>query len=244
MPDPNTFGGPLMMRGMLARATGVRVPLPTAKHPAAARHRARRHAVGHRAGRPHRASAELALHVLELMTSAMRSSDEGRRIDMATTFERAGPMRFDLAHQHFDLTPEDIMETLRYGLVGGGFITQFHLRALESVRGVEVAGLTLAHAPARAGRQRYVPATSARRGCSTSVREMAHHVDVIAIYNPNFSRIDTMEQIAAAVGDGAKLRGLICEKPLGRNVAEARRVAATRRARSACRRRTSRTRST
>ena len=34
------------------------------------------------------------------------------------------------------------METLRYGLVGSGFVSQFHLRALESVRGVEVAGLT------------------------------------------------------------------------------------------------------
>ena len=34
------------------------------------------------------------------------------------------------------------METLRYGIVGAGFVAQFHLRALESVRGVEVAGLT------------------------------------------------------------------------------------------------------
>ena len=33
-----------------------------------------------------------------------------------------------------------------------------------------------------------------------------------------------MEEIAAAVRDGAKLRGLICEKPLARNLAEARRV--------------------
>jgi len=34
------------------------------------------------------------------------------------------------------------METLRYGIVGSGFVSQFHLRALESVRGVEVAGIT------------------------------------------------------------------------------------------------------
>ena len=30
--------------------------------------------------------------------------------------------------------------TLRYGIIGGGFITGFQLRALASVRGVEVAG--------------------------------------------------------------------------------------------------------
>ncbi len=116
------------------------------------------------------------------------------------------------------------MDTLRYGLVGGGFITQFHLRALEQVRGIEVAGLTSRTPPhelaASVHERDLGPAV-----VYDSVREMAHHVDVIALYNPNFSRIDTMEQIAAAVADGAQLRGLICEKPLGRNLAEARRVA-------------------
>jgi predicted dehydrogenase len=116
------------------------------------------------------------------------------------------------------------MDTLQYGLVGGGFITQFHLRALEQVRGVEVAGLTSRTPP-------HELAASARaRGLGKakvydSIREMAHHVDVVALYHPNFSRIDAMEQIAAAVADGAKLRGIICEKPLGRNLAEARRIA-------------------
>jgi predicted dehydrogenase len=115
------------------------------------------------------------------------------------------------------------METLRYGLVGGGFITQFHLRALESVRGVAVAGLcsrTPPHELAASVRDRDL----GEGRVFGSVREMAHHVDVIALYNPNFSRIETMEQIAAAVADGAQLRGIICEKPLGRNMAEARRI--------------------
>lgn len=117
------------------------------------------------------------------------------------------------------------MDTLRYGFVGGGFITQFHLRALESVRGVEVTGLvsrTPPHDLAASARERDLGPAQV----FDSVREMAHHVDVIALYNPNFSRIETMEQIAAAVADGAQLKGIICEKPLGRNLAEARRVAA------------------
>jgi predicted dehydrogenase len=53
---------------------------------------------------------------------------------------------------------------------------------------------------------------------------MAPHVDAIAIYAPNDLRIAMMEEIVAAVQAGAALKGIICEKPLGRNVAEARRL--------------------
>ena len=115
------------------------------------------------------------------------------------------------------------METLRYGIVGSGFVAQFHLRALESVRGVEVAGITSRTPPTD------LAASVRARGLGDaqvfeSVREMAHAVDVVAIFNANLCRIDVMEGIAAAVRDGAQLRGLICEKPLARNMIEARRV--------------------
>ena len=117
------------------------------------------------------------------------------------------------------------MESLRYGIVGAGFVSQFHLRALEGVRGVDVAGLTSRTPP-------HELAESVRaRGLGEarvfeSVREMSHHVDVVAIFNPNFCRVEVMEGIAHAVSEGARLRGLICEKPLARNLAEARRVVA------------------
>ena len=42
--------------------------------------------------------------------------------------------------------------------------------------------------------------------------------------SPNFTRVPIMEEIAAAVAAGAELKGVICEKPLGRNMAEARRL--------------------
>jgi predicted dehydrogenase len=45
-----------------------------------------------REGRPHRANGELALHVLEVMESLGRSSDEGRRIDIASTCSRPLPV--------------------------------------------------------------------------------------------------------------------------------------------------------
>ena len=79
------------------------------------------------------------------------------------------------------------METLRYGIVGAGFVAQFHLRALESVRGVEVAGLTSRTPPHRARRDRRGRAGSARPRVFDSVREMARNVDVVAIFNPNFA---------------------------------------------------------
>jgi len=72
------------------------------------------------------------------------------------------------------------METLRYGIVGSGFVAQFHLRALEGVRGVEVAGLTSRTPP-------HELAASARaRGLGEarvfeSVREMVGNVDVVAV---------------------------------------------------------------
>jgi predicted dehydrogenase len=53
---------------------------------------------------------------------------------------------------------------------------------------------------------------------------MAKHVDAIAIYCPNSARVAVMEEIADAVKAGANLKGVICEKPLARNVKEAQRL--------------------
>jgi predicted dehydrogenase len=53
---------------------------------------------------------------------------------------------------------------------------------------------------------------------------MANHVDAIAIFTPNFTRVAIMEEIVDAVQRGAELKGVISEKPLGRNVKEAKRM--------------------
>jgi len=115
------------------------------------------------------------------------------------------------------------MPTLRYGIVGAGFYTNFQLRALRQVRGVEVAGLVSRRPPEQ------VAELVRRQGLGEgrifpSVREMAHHVDVIAIFAPNYVRVDTVRQIAEAVREGAKLKGIICDKPLARNLPEARQM--------------------
>ncbi len=113
--------------------------------------------------------------------------------------------------------------TIRYGLVGGGFVAGFHLRALEAVRGIEVTGLTSRTPPedlAAEVRQRGLgPGT-----VYASVEELAAEVDVVAIFSPNFTRVGVMEAVARAAADGVELRALVCEKPLARNLAEGRRM--------------------
>lgn len=115
------------------------------------------------------------------------------------------------------------MQTLRYGIIGGGFVAGFHLRALCEVRGIEVAGFYSLDPVDR------LIAFAGQHGLGTprvfgSIREMAEQVDVIAIFAPNFARVTHVEEIADAVKAGAALKGVICEKPLARNMKEARRV--------------------
>ena len=112
---------------------------------------------------------------------------------------------------------------LKYGFIGAGFVAKFHLAALRQLRGIEVAGVTaLKGAPELAAMARDwgVGETVVYE----SITEMAKHVDVIAVFAPNFVRVAIVEAIVDAVNAGAALKGVICEKPLGRNVAEARRL--------------------
>jgi len=115
------------------------------------------------------------------------------------------------------------MQRLKLGHVGAGFVSQFHVRALEQVRVVEVAGIT-----SKAGAEELAKTVRSKQMgpgvVYPNVTELANNVDALAIYVPNFARIEVMEEIVAAVKNGAKLKGVICEKPLGRNLLEARRL--------------------
>jgi len=115
------------------------------------------------------------------------------------------------------------MATLKLGIVGAGFVANFHTRAIMQVRNIEIAGIT-----ALQGAEALSAIVKGHNlGAGTvypNVSEMAQHVDAIAIYIPNFARLEIVEQIVAAVKKGAALKGLICEKPLARNVKEARRM--------------------
>jgi predicted dehydrogenase len=87
VPDPNTFGGPIRVWTQKSGEwTDVPITKPFSEN-------LRGLGVADMADaiindRPHSASGELGAHVLEIMHAFGRSSDSGRRIDLATTCER------------------------------------------------------------------------------------------------------------------------------------------------------------
>jgi len=112
---------------------------------------------------------------------------------------------------------------MKLGFVGSGFIAHFQAAAIRQVRGLEIAGL-VRRSTSDAFSQYCRDHGLGEAKIYDSIAAMAEHVDVIAIYAPNFARVEGMEDIAAAVKAGAKLKGVIVEKPLGRNMKEARRL--------------------
>ena len=113
------------------------------------------------------------------------------------------------------------------GVVGAGFIAKFQARAVMQIRNVEIAGVVSRTAASAQAFSQLIKDHGLGAGIVyNDVAEMAKHVDAIAILSPNFTRVEIVEKIAAAVQQGAALKGLICEKPLARNVQEARRIVA------------------
>ena len=114
---------------------------------------------------------------------------------------------------------------IKLGIVGAGFIADFHARALTQVRDVEVTGIV---SRTRWKAERFASFVKSHRLGEAivyeSVGEMADAVDAIAVYVPNFVKVDIVEEIVAAVEKGAQVKGIIAEKPLARNMREARRL--------------------
>ncbi len=117
------------------------------------------------------------------------------------------------------------MQKLKVGMVGAGFVAKFHARAIKQVRRVEIAGVTSRTAARAEQLSKTVKENGLGEGVVySSIAEMANQVDTIAIFAPNFARVEIVEQIVDAIKSGAELKGVICEKPLARNVKEARRL--------------------
>ena len=53
-------------------------------------------------GRPHRASGELAYHVLDIMHSVHDSSEKGTHVEMVSTCQRPQPLPVGLAKGFLD----------------------------------------------------------------------------------------------------------------------------------------------
>jgi predicted dehydrogenase len=117
---------------------------------------------------------------------------------------------------------------LGIGMVGSGFNARFHLQAFRAVRDADVLGVWSpnrrnAESAATYARELDVGRCKPYRSISEMVNDPA--IDAIWIAGPNHARVENVEEIVACLESGTgTLAGIACEKPLARNVAEARRV--------------------
>ena len=122
-----------------------------------------------------------------------------------------------------------IAKRLGIGFIGGGFITRFHIQSLVGVRDADVVGVmsrTKASAEESASLARTVGVGSNAKAYD-SITDMIADSNIHALWvcSPNFARVETFEEIANAISSGkGELIGVTCEKPLGRNVEEAKKV--------------------
>src|SRR5256885_2560491 len=119
-------------------------------------------------------------------------------------------------------------ERLGIGFVGSGFNARFHIQSLTSVREIDVRAVwspNEKNAPSTAALARELDVGDARP--YKTIRDMVADPAINALWlcGPNHARIANIEEIVDAIKSGAgTLRGLACEKPLARNVAEAKQV--------------------
>ena len=119
-------------------------------------------------------------------------------------------------------------KSIGIGFVGGGFITRFHIQSLIGVRNCEVLGVmsrTKSSAEESAALARTIGVGEAKAFETVSDMVADPNIDAIWICAPNFTRIEIMEEIVDSIENGkGELIGVTCEKPLGRNVKEAKKV--------------------
>jgi predicted dehydrogenase len=117
---------------------------------------------------------------------------------------------------------------LGIGFIGSGFNARFHMQAFRGVRDADVLGVWSpnkknAASAAELSRSLDVGEAKAYKSIGDMVADPA--IDAIWLTGPNHARIENVEEIVHTIESGrGTLKGLACEKPLARNVAEAKRV--------------------
>jgi predicted dehydrogenase len=119
-------------------------------------------------------------------------------------------------------------DRLGIGIIGSGFNAKFHLQGFVAVRDAEVRGVWSPNeerGTATAALARKLDVGEARRFASITEMVQDSGIDAIWVCGPNHARIENFQELVrAAKGRRAKLKGIACEKPLARNVAEARAI--------------------
>jgi predicted dehydrogenase len=119
-------------------------------------------------------------------------------------------------------------DRLGVGFIWSGFNARFHMLSWPGVRDADVLGVWSpsrknAQGAAAYARSLDIGRARACRSITDMVADPA--IDAIWLCGPNQARIENVEEICEAVQSGkGALRGIACEKPLARNVAEAKQV--------------------
>jgi predicted dehydrogenase len=117
---------------------------------------------------------------------------------------------------------------LGIGFIGSGFNARFHMQAFQAVRDADIRGVWSpnkknAESAARYANELDVGPCKAYK----TIAEMVADPEIHALWlcGPNQARIANVEEISDTITRGrGELIGLACEKPLARNVAEAKEV--------------------
>jgi len=119
-------------------------------------------------------------------------------------------------------------ERLGVGFVGAGFITNFHVKAWRGVRFADILGIAdpdTARAKSTAELCRNLRVGDPKVYADAAELIADPNIDALWICAPNYTRIEIMESIAAAMRKGkGRILGVACEKPLARNAAEAQKM--------------------
>src|SRR6202451_271646 len=116
-------------------------------------------------------------------------------------------------------------QRLGVGFIGSGFNARFHMQAFRAVRDADVRGVwstNKEHAGSAAALARTLDIGAAKPFASLSDLVADPAIDALWLTGPNHARVENIEEIVHALESGkGTLRGIACEKPLARTVAEA-----------------------
>ena len=117
---------------------------------------------------------------------------------------------------------------LGVGFVGSGFNARFHMLGWRGVRDADVLGAwspNKKNAESAAAWARQLDVGKARAYATITDMVADPAIDAIWITGPNHARVENVEEIVRAIESGrGTLKGVACEKPLARNVTEARQI--------------------
>ena len=117
---------------------------------------------------------------------------------------------------------------LGIGFIGSGFNARFHMQAFRAVRDCEIRGVwspNRRNAESAAGYARQLDVGPCRPYRSIAEMVVDPAIDAIWLCGPNQARVENVEELTDPIMRGhAELAGIACEKPLARNIAEAKSI--------------------